>query len=80
MITTLNYQNHIFEKLYWKCNSFFSFDSSPIGLNGEGGVYNLYYSQPPGSDQRAHSFTFKDEWDTPGWRTNHEAIDANQDS
>ncbi len=31
---------------------------------GEGGVYDLYCSQPPGGDQRARSFTLKDEWDT----------------
>ncbi len=29
-------------------------------------VYDLYCSQPPGGDQRARSFTFQDEWDTPG--------------
>ncbi len=63
--TTLNDQNHISEKLYWKCNNFFYFDWSPIPLHGEGGVYDLYCSQPPGGDKRACSFIFKNEWDAP---------------
>ncbi len=51
--------------MYWKCNLYFYFDSSPICLHGEGGVYDLYCSQPPGGDQRARSFTFHEVWDTP---------------
>ncbi len=53
-----------FGKLYWKCNFYF-FDASPIRLHGEGGVYDLYCSQPPGGDQRARSFTFQDVRVTP---------------
>ncbi len=34
---------------------FFFFDSSPIRLHGEGGVYDLYCSQPPGGDQNPRS-------------------------
>ncbi len=63
--TTLNDQNHISGKLYWKCNSFLYFDWSPIPLHGEGGVYDLYCSQPPGGDKRACSLIFKNEWDAP---------------
>ncbi len=62
----LKWPKPYFGKLYWKCNSFFYFDSSPIHLHGEGGVYDLYCSQPPGGDQRARSFTFQDMW---GWGT-----------
>ncbi len=65
VITYLKWPKPYFGKLYWKCNLFFYFDWSPIRLHGEGGVYDLYCSQPPGGDQRARSFTLKDEWDTP---------------
>jgi len=34
-------------------------------LHGEGGVYDLCCSQPPGGDQRARSLTFPDMWCTP---------------
>ncbi len=64
--TTLNDQNHIFENCIGSVINFFYFDSSPIRLHGEGGVYDLYCSQPPGGDQRARSFTFPDMWGTPG--------------
>ncbi len=62
----LKWPKPYFGKLYWKCNLFFYFDWSPIRLHGEGGVYDLYCSQPPGGDQRARSFTFPDMWGTPG--------------
>ncbi len=62
MITTaLNDQNHISEN----CIGSVIFDWSPIRLHGEGGVYDLYCSQPPGGDQRARRFTFPDMWGTP---------------
>ncbi len=64
--TTLNDQNNISENCIGSVIIFFYFDWSPIRLHGEGGIYDLYYSQPPGGDQRARSFTLKDEWDTPG--------------
>ncbi len=75
LITTTKWPKPYFGKLYWKCNLFFYFDSSPIRLHGEGGVYDLYCSQPPGGDQRARSFTFQDMWgrglhggpETRGW-------------
>ncbi len=47
-----------FGKLYWKCKIIF-----PI-LHKEGGVYDLYCSQPPEGGQRAHSFTFQNVWGT----------------
>lgn len=50
MITILNDQKHLWE------NCIVSL--SPICFHGEGGVYDLYCSQPPGGDQRAHRFTF----------------------
>ncbi len=52
--------------IFWKIvlEVYFFFDSSPIRLHGEGGVYDLYCSQPPGGDQRARSFTFPDMWGT----------------
>ncbi len=53
----------IFRKIVLEVELIFLF--SPIRLHGEGGVYDLYCSQPPEGDQRASSFTFKDEWDTP---------------
>jgi len=34
----------------WKCNWIFYSGSCAIGLHGEGGVYDLYCSQPPGGD------------------------------
>ncbi len=61
--TTLYDQNHISENCI---GSVIYFYWSLIRLHGEGGVYDLYCSQPPGGDQRARSFTFKDKWDTPG--------------
>ncbi len=67
--TTLNDQNHILEICIGSVIIVFCFDRSPIRLHGEGGVYDLYSSQPPGGDQRARSFTFKDEWDRPAENT-----------
>ncbi len=69
MKTTLNDQNHISENCIGIVIYFFILTSpiyllSPIRLPGEGRVYDLYCSQPPGGDQRARSFTLKDEWDT----------------
>ncbi len=60
---TLNDQNHISENcngsviiiIFWLKSHSFTWS----------GVYDLYCSQPPGGDQRARSFSFKDEWDTP---------------
>ncbi len=49
--TTLNDQNHISE------NCIGSAILSPIRLHGEGRVYDLYCSHPPGDEQRARSFT-----------------------
>ncbi len=78
LITKLNIYQHnnylkwpkpYFGKLYLKCNSFFYFDWSPIHLHGEGGVFDLYCSQPPGGDERARRFALKDEWDTPACTT-----------
>ncbi len=50
----------------------FYFDSSPIRLHVEGGVYDLYCSQPAGGDQRAaasllktwytHTLTYVKHW------------------
>ncbi len=51
----------------WTSGEFFYFDWIPIRLHEEGEVYDLYCSQPTGGDQRARSFTFKDEWDTCIW-------------
>ncbi len=59
--TALNDQNHISEN----CIGSVIFDWSPIRLHGEGGVYDLYCSQPPGGDQIACRFTFPDMWGTP---------------
>ncbi len=56
----------IFRKIVLEVWLIIYFDSSPIHLHGEGGVYDLYCSQPPGGDQRARSFTFPDTWGTHG--------------
>ncbi len=64
--TTLHDQKHISENCIGSVMLLFYFDWSPIRLHGEGMVYDLYCSQPPGGDPRARSFTFQDEWDTPG--------------
>ncbi len=47
--TTLNDQNHISENCIGSVIFIFYFDWSPICLHGEGGVYDLYCSQPPGA-------------------------------
>ncbi len=74
---TLNNQNHISENvIIWKCNLFIYFDWSPIRLHGEGGVYDLYYSQPPGGDQRQLHFEGRVRhtrvWNNTAWVIQHE--------
>ncbi len=65
MTTTLNDQNHISENCIGSVKIFIM-TQVPFVLHGEGGVYDLYCSQPLGGDQRARSFTFQDVWGTPG--------------
>ncbi len=69
--TTLNDQNHILETCIGSA-LIFLFWLNPICLHGEGGVYDLYCSQPPGGDQEPTAslkITFQDEWDTPDTHT-----------
>ncbi len=64
-VITTSLTKTIFRKIVLAVQFIFYFDSSPIRSHGEGRVYDLYCSQPPGGDQRARSLTFQDVWGTP---------------
>ncbi len=55
--TTLNDQNHISENSFGSIIIFLFW--SPIRLHGEGRVYDMYCSQPPGGNQKARSLHFE---------------------